>query len=83
MRDSHVADYMEDIFVSEKVALTSRIVNFFEQALRTLGIENGRHVLVVGDSLGGDIKGGINAGLATCWFNPGRTEKHHRYQTGL
>jgi len=74
MRDSHVADYMEDIFVSEKLGFDKPDRRFFEQALRTLGIENGRHVLVVGDSLGGDIKGGINAGLATCWFNPGRTE---------
>ena len=26
--------------------------------------------LVVGDSLTSDIKGGINAGLDTCWYNP-------------
>jgi len=24
----------------------------------------------VGDSLSSDIKGGMNAGIATCWVNP-------------
>ena len=28
------------------------------------------NTLVVGDSLSSDIRGGINAGLATCWYNP-------------
>ena len=27
--------------------------------------------LVIGDSLSSDIKGGINAGIDVCWFNPG------------
>jgi 2-haloacid dehalogenase len=27
-------------------------------------------VLIVGDSLTSDIKGGINYGIDTCWFNP-------------
>ena len=26
--------------------------------------------IIVGDSLSADIQGGINAGIATCWYNP-------------
>ena len=26
--------------------------------------------IIVGDSLTSDIRGGINAGIRTCWFNP-------------
>ena len=26
--------------------------------------------LIVGDSLTSDIRGGENAGIATCWYNP-------------
>jgi FMN phosphatase YigB (HAD superfamily) len=33
--------------------------------------------LVVGDSLSSDIKGGINSGIDTCWFNP-----HNKENTG-
>ena len=29
---------------------------------------------MVGDSLTSDIQGGVNAGLDTCWFNPGHAE---------
>ena len=46
----------------------------FDSALRALGVENREHVLVVGDSLTSDIQGGVNAGLDTCWFNPGHAE---------
>ena len=27
-------------------------------------------MLIIGDSLTGDMKGGIVAGIDTCWFNP-------------
>ena len=46
----------------------------FDSALRALGVENREHVLVVGDGLTSDIQGGVNAGLDTCWFNPGHAE---------
>ena len=29
---------------------------------------------MVGDDLLADIKGGLNAGVDTCWFNPGNLE---------
>jgi FMN phosphatase YigB (HAD superfamily) len=25
---------------------------------------------MIGDSLGSDIRGGLNAGVDTCWYNP-------------
>ena len=28
-------------------------------------------MLIVGDSLTSDIRGGNNAGIRTCWYNPG------------
>jgi FMN phosphatase YigB (HAD superfamily) len=27
-------------------------------------------ILIIGDSLTSDIRGGNNAGIATCWYNP-------------
>ena len=26
--------------------------------------------VIIGDSLTSDMRGGINAGIATCWYNP-------------
>ena len=62
--------YMDGVFVSEKLGVEKPSRKFFDTALRTLGVEQREKTLVVGDSLAADIQGGINAGLATCWFNP-------------
>jgi 2-haloacid dehalogenase len=39
-----------------------------------LRIENfiPEEAIIIGDSLSSDIKGGNNAGITTCWFNPDR-----------
>ena len=30
------------------------------------------NVMIIGDSLTSDIRGGMNAGIKTCWYNPGK-----------
>lgn len=61
--------YFDEIFVSEKLGVTKPSPKFFDSALRRLGVKKKERVLVIGDSLAADIKGGQNAGLATCWVN--------------
>lgn len=73
-KESGILDYMEEIFVSEKMDAEKPNRKIFDQALRVLGVENKEHVLMVGDSLTSDIQGGINAGLDTCWVNPQHAE---------
>ncbi len=72
--ESGILDYMEELFVSEKMDSEKPNRKIFDAALRTLGVENREHVLMVGDSLASDIQGGFNAGLDTCWFNPDHAE---------
>ena len=74
LAESGVANFMEDVFVSEKLDSEKPNRKIFDAALRALGVENREHVLMVGDSLTSDIQGGANAGLDTCWFNPNHTE---------
>lgn len=74
MAESGIGAYLEDVFVSEKLDSEKPSRRIFDYALRALGVENREHVLVVGDSLTSDIQGGVNAGLDTCWFNPGHAE---------
>lgn len=69
LRESGLEPYMDEVFVSERLGVEKPNRRFFEHALRTLGVEQREKVLVVGDSLTADIKGGQNAGLATCWCN--------------
>ena len=66
---SRVIDFADGVFTSEKVGYNKPDKRIFLNALKTLGVENNKKVLVVGDNLHSDIKGGINAGLDTCWVN--------------
>ena len=74
LAESGILNFMEDVFVSEKMDAEKPNRKIFDAALRALGVENREHVLMVGDSLTSDIQGGVNAGLDTCWFNPGHAE---------
>ena len=74
VQESGLLNYIEDVFVSEKLDSEKPNRKIFDAALRSLGVENREHVLMVGDSLSSDIQGGINAGLDTCWFNPNHAE---------
>ena len=69
IRDSGVEKYMDGIYISEKVGAAKPSAKLFEHVLKDLGISNRSRVLMVGDDLLADIKGGQNAGVDTCWFN--------------
>ena len=72
--ESGLKEFVEEVFVSEKLDSEKPNRKIFDTALRSLGVENRERVLMVGDSLTSDIQGGINAGLDTCCFNPSHNE---------
>ena len=72
--ESGLKEFVEEIFVSEKLDSEKPSRKIFDTALRSLGVENRERVLMVGDSLTSDIQSGINAGLDTCWYNPNHAE---------
>lgn len=69
IHESGVERYMDGIYISEKVGAAKPSAKLFEYVLKDLGISNRSRVLMVGDDLLADIKGGQNAGLDTCWVN--------------
>ena len=67
---SGIGKYFKEIFVSERMGTVKPQREFFEACFaRIPGFEPSRAIMV-GDSLTSDIRGGINAGIKTCWFNP-------------
>jgi 2-haloacid dehalogenase len=68
--NSGLTPYITRVVVSEDTGYQKPQPGFFEYAFRLCGIEDKSKVLMVGDSLSSDIKGGINAGIKTCWYNP-------------
>ena len=70
---SPITKYFGDMFISEAMGAVKPERRYFEIVFRALGItaeEARERVLVVGDSLTSDIKGAVNAGLDSCWYNP-------------
>lgn len=65
---SGLADLMDGIFISEEIGAPKPQGAFFAYCLEHIQEKDPARVLVVGDSLSSDIKGGIQAGLCTCWY---------------
>lgn len=74
IKKSVIAKYFEDIVVSEEVNVSKPDPKIFEIALNNIKYLDKSKVLMVGDSLTSDIKGGINFGIDTCWFNANKIE---------
>ncbi len=59
------------IFASDNVGFQKPQQQFFDHVKVALHPIDFSKTLLVGDSLIADIKGGNDAGMATCWFNEG------------
>ena len=68
---SPLAEVIPHLFISEEVGASKPSPAFFEPVLRQLGVTRRERVLVVGDNLSTDIRGGLDCGLPTAWYNPG------------
>ena len=66
---SVIAKYFDTIVISEEVKVSKPNPEIFEIALNSLDYTDRSKVLMIGDSLTSDIKGGVNFGIDTCWIN--------------
>ena len=62
--------YFENVFISDKIGFQKPSVHFFEKVAECIDGFDKSRALIIGDSLTSDIKGGINFGIDTCWYNP-------------
>ncbi len=67
---SPLAPLFHACFISECFGCEKPDPAYFELVAASIPAFRPEETLVVGDSLSSDIKGGMNAGLDTCWFNP-------------
>ncbi len=63
---------MDGIFLSEDLGVEKPNIGFFEKVFSAIPPSRPEEILIAGDSLTSDIRGGINAGIKTCWYNPDR-----------
>ena len=71
---SGIAKYFDGIFISERLGADKPAPVFFNKALAMMGDPDRDEVMIIGDSLSSDIRGGISAGIHTCYFNPQKRE---------
>jgi len=65
--------------ISEEIGHSKPSPHFFAHAMDLMGSPSPDTVMIIGDSLSSDIKGGLGAGIMTCWFNP----KKIKNETGI
>ncbi len=65
-----IARYFRDIFISERIGFDKPRREFFDACFARIPDFDRSRAIIVGDSLTSDIRGGINAGILTCWYNP-------------
>lgn len=67
---SGIAKYMDGIFISQILGANKPDKQFFDICFAEIPDFSFSETVIIGDSLSSDIKGGINAGITTVWFNP-------------
>lgn len=72
--------FMEDIFISEEADAPKPFKEFFDYCTDRIREKDRSRMLIVGDSLTSDIKGGILYGIPTCWYRPEGTANNSEYK---
>ena len=61
---------LDAVFISEDLGVEKPHPGFFDRVFAAIGDIPRQETLIVGDSLTSDIRGGVNAGIRTAWYNP-------------
>ena len=60
----------DGVFISDEIGEEKPSKGFFDHVFDKIGAVPRDEVMIIGDSLSSDMRGGITAGIHTCWFNP-------------
>lgn len=72
LKNSGLDKVFDQVFISDVIGHEKPSIEFFNHVLENLPSFDKSEMLIIGDSLTSDIKGGNNAGIKTCWYNPDR-----------
>jgi len=75
LRRSPLNPHFDIVVVSGEIGLAKPDPAYFAYAHKEMAFPGKERVLVVGDSLYSDIKGGNDYGFRTCWYNPEKSLK--------
>lgn len=70
LKNSGLGELFDGVFISDRVGFEKPSIEYFDRVFAAIGPVEKRETMIVGDSLTSDIRGGNNAGIVTCWYNP-------------
>lgn len=70
LESANISHYFKNIFISETTGHHKPEKEYFDYCFARIESFDPDKTMIIGDSLTSDIKGGLNAGIHTCWFNP-------------
>ena len=71
-----LGQYFKHIFISEDIGKPKPFPEFFEYVFKALPGIPPERMLITGDTLEADVRGGLDAGMDACWFNPSGLENY-------
>lgn len=70
LEKSGLGELLDGVFISDQIGAEKPSMEFFDFVFRHIGEYAGDEIMIVGDSLTSDMRGGNNAGIRCCWYNP-------------
>lgn len=67
---SGIGKYFKELFISERLGYDKPRREYFDACFARIDGFRREECIILGDSMTSDIKGGKNAGILTCLFNP-------------
>jgi 2-haloacid dehalogenase len=64
--------YFDDVFISDVIGVEKPSVGYFEYVAAHIDGFDPQKALIIGHSLTSDMRGGLNYGIDTCWYNPAK-----------
>ena len=69
LKNSGLDKLFDGVFISEEVGAEKPSPAFFDAVLAAIGSHEREELLLVGDSLTSDMRGGLWANIPCCWYN--------------
>jgi len=67
-----------------EIGIAKPAISFFDHVMQVIGQPLKEEILIIGDTLTSDIRGGIDYGIDTCWYNyygkENTTQYHPTYE---
>ena len=70
LKKSGLVDILDGVFISDEVGFEKPSREYFDYVLSHIEPCEREEILIVGDSLTSDMKGGNTAKIKCCWYNP-------------